>query len=144
VDQGLSRRGEFKSPRSLCNTLLLALLLVVSVNVGCRRSATSVSGITVREQISPQPVRTGPATVAIQLADQKTQPIPHAAITIEGDMSHPGMAPTFSKAEEIAPGKYQARLDFNMGGDWAVLLHIQLANGQKIERQIDVRGVQAN
>jgi hypothetical protein len=78
------------------------------------------------------------------MADSNSVPILHAAIKVEGDMSHPGMAPIFGKAEETAPGSYQAHLDFNMGGDWVILLHITLANGRKLERQFDVRGVQSN
>ena len=31
-----------------------------------------------------------------------------------------------------------------MGGDWVVLLHIRLADGRKIERQMDVKGVESN
>jgi succinate-acetate transporter protein len=84
------------------------------------------------------------ATVAIQLADSAAKPVSHAHIMVEGDMSHPGMAPIFAEAEETAAGNYQAHIDFNMGGDWVLLLHIKLANGQKIERQVDVRGVQSN
>jgi len=59
-------------------------------------------------------------------------------------MSHPGMSPVFAQANEIAPGNYSAPINFNMGGDWVVLLHIKLADGRKIERQVDVKGVQSN
>jgi len=58
-------------------------------------------------------------------------------------MAHPGMAPVFSDAREMAPGNYESSLNFNMGGDWVVLLHITLADGRKIEKQIDVKGVQS-
>lgn len=64
-------------------------------------------------------------------------------------MSHPGMSPVFSEATETAPGRYQAPINFTMGGDWVVLLHIRLPDGIKVERQINVpnvqtTGVQAN
>ena len=59
-------------------------------------------------------------------------------------MSHPGMGPVFGTTSETAPGSYRTQIDFNMGGDWVVLLHIKLADGRKIERQIDVRGVRSN
>ncbi len=59
-------------------------------------------------------------------------------------MSHPGMGPVFGKANETSPGSYRTQIDFNMGGDWIVLLHIKLADGRKIERQMDVRGVRSN
>jgi hypothetical protein len=59
-------------------------------------------------------------------------------------MSHPGMSPVFATAAETAPGTYTAQIDFNMAGDWVVLSHILLPDGRKIERQIDVNGVESN
>lgn len=63
---------------------------------------------------------------------------------VEADMSHPGMSPVFAEAKEITPGSYSAPINFNMGGDWVVLLHVKLADGRKIESQMDVKGVQPN
>jgi len=54
------------------------------------------------------------------------------------------MVPVFGEAKEIEPGRYQAHLTFDMAGDWAVLLHVMLPGGQKLERQIDVRDVRPN
>ena len=62
---------------------------------------------------------------------------------IEGNMSHPGMGPTFSQTHEIAAGVYQGTLDFSMPGDWVVLMHIALPGGMKVEKQINVDGVLA-
>lgn len=53
-------------------------------------------------------------------------------------MAHPGMAPVFGDAKEIEPGRYEASLDLGMMGTWAVLLHVRLADGEKIERQMDI------
>jgi hypothetical protein len=92
----------------------------------------------------PQPPRLGPATVSIELTDPLQEPVAHAAIMVEADMSHPGMSPVFADAKETAPGTYRAPITFNMGGDWVVLLHIKLADGRRIERQMDVRGVLPN
>jgi len=111
---------------------------------GCRKPVVSAQEITVEESIAPQPVHAGDETVSIRLADAARQPLTHAHIQVEGDMNHPGMAPVFSDAEETAPGSYRAPLTFTMGGDWVVLLHITLADGRKIERQMDVRGVESN
>lgn len=79
--------------------------------------------------------------MTVELADAQQKPVTGAQIQVEGDMAHPGMAPVFSDAQETAPGIYTARLNFNMPGDWVVLLHLRLADGRKVERQIDVRGV---
>jgi hypothetical protein len=58
-------------------------------------------------------------------------------------MSHAGMSPEFGEAKEIAPGRYQGTLNFNMIGDWTVLFHITLADGRTVERQVEIRNIQA-
>jgi hypothetical protein len=108
----------------------------------CHRNADAAPGITVTEQIAPQPARVGPATVSVDIVDPSQKPVDRAAIMVEADMSHPGMSPRFAEAKEVAPGNYRAPIEFSMAGDWVVLLHIKLADGRKIERQMDVRGVQ--
>jgi formyltetrahydrofolate synthetase len=112
--------------------------------IGCRRPAPSVPGVTVQSAITPQPVRAGAAAVTVKLADASGSPIPHASVSVEADMSHPGMSPVFGAAHEVAPGSYKAAINLTMGGDWVVVLHIRLADGRKLERQIDVRGVLPN
>jgi hypothetical protein len=78
------------------------------------------------------------------LADSAAKPITGAHIAIEADMSHAGMSPGFAEANETDPGRYQARLEFPMAGDWVILLHVTLRDGKKLERQFDVRGVRPN
>ena len=127
----------------LCRALLILACITV-VDLSACHGPTDTKDVSVHFAIAPLPVREGPSTVTIQLTNSTGMAIPHARINVEGDMSHPGMAPVFAEASELAPGDYQAHLDFNMPGDWVVLLHIRLANGKKIERQMDVRGVESN
>jgi hypothetical protein len=124
-------------------SLVFACLMALSP-VACRRSINPADDISIRLEITPQPVRVGESTVAVQLRDVAANPITHATIEVEADMAHPGMAPVFKAANETAPGSYQAEISFAMAGDWALLLHIQLADGSKVERQVDVRGVRSN
>ena len=42
---------------------------------------------------------------------------------------------------ETAPGRYQADLEFTMGGDWFILVRAELLDGRSMERKIDVPGV---
>ena len=58
-------------------------------------------------------------------------------------MTHPGMAPIFSDALETSPGTYKAPVNFTMGGDWVLLFHVTLADGSKLEKQADVKGVES-
>ncbi|HZY73496.1 MAG TPA: FixH family protein [Edaphobacter sp.] len=112
--------------------------------MGCRRAPGPVADIKVQQQITPQPVRVGAATMTIQLEDTAGRPITDAGIKVEADMAHPGMAPFFAEAKETTPGNYVSPLTFSMGGDWVVLLHLRLADGQKVERRVDVGGVRSN
>jgi YtkA-like len=142
-------KGYFSEGRRVATSPFWRLFIafacfIVLAGAACRRSTDSAQGISIRQEITPQPVRVGEATVAIQLADATANPVTHAAIMVEADMAHPGMAPVFKEANEIAPGSYQTKIIFTMGGDWVLLLHIKLANGSKIERQMDVRGVRSN
>jgi hypothetical protein len=108
--------------------------------VGCTNSSQK-SILVTEASIAPQPTRVGPITVNFKLANAST-PLTGAHVSLEGDMTHAGMAPVFGDAKEISPGQYQGRLTLNMGGDWVVLLHITLPGGRKVERQINVSGVQ--
>jgi len=82
--------------------------------------------------------------VTFRLFDSASHPVAGAQVAVEADMSHAGMSPVFGDAREIEPGRYQAHLRFEMAGDWVILLHVTLPGGQKLERQIDVQGVQPN
>jgi hypothetical protein len=124
--------------------LLLLIAVPVFVSAGCRRPANHEDGISIIESITPQPVRAGTETISFRLTNESHQPAAGARVQVEGDMNHPGMAPVFADAIETAPGKYRAKLDFNMGGDWVVLFHITLSDGRKVERQMDVKGVESN
>ena len=117
-----------------------ATLLIAS----CSRPVGSTSFVAIEHELSPEPARVGPATITLKLANSAAKPITGAHVAIEGDMSHPGMSPRFAEAKETEPGRYEARLEFAMAGDWVILLHVTLSDGKKLERQFDVRGVRPN
>lgn len=128
------------APAFRCIRLVLACTAVLATTE-CRSRTTAVKDISVREEIAPTPVREGRASLTIHLANAQGEPVKDAHIRVEGDMAHPGMAPVFGNAVENSPGTYEASIDFNMPGDWVVLLHIRLADDRRIERQMDVKGV---
>jgi len=141
--------GYFLVGRRLATCPFLGLVFIIAgsfalATTGCRRSGASEDNILIREEIRPQPVRVGEVTVAIQLSDAAANPVTDASIMVEADMAHPGMSPVFAAAKENAPGNYESNVNFAMGGDWVVLLHIRLGSGMKIVRQMNVRGVLPN
>jgi hypothetical protein len=128
-------------PSSLLAVAALFLTLVVTA---CNKPTESSPVVSIEHEITPQPVHVGLATLNLRLADAGRRPLTGATITLEGNMSHAGMSPIFAQARETEPGRYQAILDLTMAGDWSILTHITLAGGQKLERQLDVKGVRAN
>lgn len=135
----VGRRRAAYEFRRLLPALTCAAILAITA---CRSRTATARDISVSEEIAPTPVRDGTASISIHLANALGAPVRNAHINVEGDMAHPGMAPVFADAAESAPGTYQAQIDFNMPGDWVVLLHIHLVDGRRIERQVDLKGVQ--
>ncbi len=95
----------------------------------------------VEQETALRPPRVGATTITLRVADATGRPITGAAVKLEGDMSHAGMTPVFGEARELEPGRYRAALEFTMAGDWVVLVHLTLPDGEKVERQFDVKGV---
>ena len=119
----------------------IALLLIAA----CHKAGEPVAPIiTIGHEITPQPVRVGSNNITLRLSDPAGNAVTGATITLEGNMSHAGMAPVFAKANETEPGKYQATLELSMAGDWVVLLHLTLADGQSLERQFEIKGVRSS
>ena len=122
----------------------LALALCASAFLpGCRKTEEQAPGLVMRHEIAPQPPRVGPATITVSLSDAAGNPVAGASVNMEGNMSHPGMNPVFGAAREIVAGRYQASIEFTMGGDWVMLVRVNLPDGQKLEREFEVKGVRA-
>jgi hypothetical protein len=113
---------------AMCGALIL----------GCRRGrppgAASLSW-----SLSPDPPRVGPAVLSLTLADSDSQPVAGAVWRIEGHMTHPGMRPVVAEGFAVADGRYEARLEFTMAGDWVLLARADWAPGQRLERSLPVR-----
>lgn len=83
----------------------------------------------------------GAITIDLKISDKDKQPISGARVELEGNMTHAGMSPVNVEAKEIAPGSYRSALDLTMAGDWIILVNITLTDGQKAQRQFELKGV---
>ena len=124
--------------------LVVAVVVIVVFGIGCHKPPNTSSGVMVGFQIEPKPLRVGPVVVRVTLADAGNHPVTRAQIAVEADMSHAGMSPVFAQAKEVRPGRYESSFSLGMAGDWVILLHGKLPNGEKLERQFDVRDVRPN
>lgn len=109
----------------------------------CHRTSGAGSTVMLNYEIMPSPARVGPAEIAVTLKIVNAEVVTAARVTLEADMAHPGMAPVFAQAKETAPGKYVGNLNFTMPGDWVILAHVTLPDGSKVERQIELSGIEA-
>jgi YtkA-like len=116
--------------------------IAVLLMAACHKAGESAPPvITIEDEVTPQPARVGTATITLRLADPSGKAVTGARVALEGSMTHAGMGPVFGEAKEIDPGRYQTSLELSMGGDWIVLIHLTLSDGQKLERQFEIRGV---
>jgi len=124
--------------------LVVALGLVLLTGAaGCRRTADASSDLVITHEINPSPPIVGSSTVALRIADVAGKPVAGAKVSVEGNMSHPGMQPVFSNAKETEPGRYVAPLELTMAGDWILSVSVTLPDGRTVGEEIDVRGVKA-
>ncbi len=144
MDQFECSRREPASSRWFSKCFAGFLLVTVCiVLVACHRTSASASTTMMSYEIAPTPARVGLTEITVILKDAASKPVTAAHVTLEADMAHPGMTPIFTETKESVPGSYAGKLSFNMPGDWAILVHATLADGTRLERQIDIQGIEA-
>lgn len=94
--------------------------------------------IQIRLRVRPDPPRVGLARIELRLLGPTGVPQHGAAVKIEGNMSHPGMAPSLADAREVAPGDYRADLRLTMAGDWTLRVDARLADGETAHRTLNL------
>jgi hypothetical protein len=124
----------FFGARPFC---LITLVVVLFGGVACNKHQAT-PGFAIDTAFSPEPARIGRESVTVRMKDSAARPVTGAHLMVEGNMSHAGMAPVFGEGKEIEPGRYEANLDLSMRGSWVISLHVRLASGEKIERQIPI------
>jgi hypothetical protein len=125
--------------------LLVALLVVAVSTAGCRQATKgdTAADIQLSFSVEPDPPKVGNVMATLRLIDKNGRPVRATTVKLEGNMNHAGMKPSFAEAKEIEPGRYDAKLDLTMGGDWFVLVDATLADGRKLSRKIDLPGVKS-
>ena len=92
--------------------------------------------------LDPSPPSVGiPLIARITLRDRSQAPVVGAKLRLEGQMSHPGMAPVVAELAERGDGQYEAQMQLTMAGDWILVVSGQLRDGTRIVKQIDLAAV---
>jgi hypothetical protein len=121
--------------------LILSGAVCASTAAGCRFDPSGQ--IDAEWTLDPSPPVAGSDVLAhVTLRDSAKMPVLGAKLRVEGQMSHPGMAPVISDLTERGGGVYDAHLKLTMAGDWTLVLTGELANGARITKQLDLPGVQ--
>lgn len=117
--------------------------LVVLCAVACAPPGAVADGVSVVTRLEPSPPHVGSADLELRLVDADGSALTGAQVSIEANMNHAGMVPTFADLAEDATsaGVYRGELSFTMGGDWFLLVNASLADGRAISRVVDVPGV---
>jgi hypothetical protein len=118
---------------------VLVAVAAATAACGTREAPTPVA---VAWTLRPQPPVVGPATLDVTLRDSSNAPIDRAGVQLVGHMTHPGMAPVTATAVPGGAGRYEAGFSFTMRGDWVLVVSIQLPDGRRVDRRIDVSNVQ--
>ena len=120
---------------------VIALCVCLVFAQACRHQSESPPDFTLTHEVSPQPPRVGPSTIALRLADASGKPATGVRIRLEGNMSHAGMTPVFADVKETQPGHYSSSMELSMAGDWYVVVHMTLPDGRLLQRQFEIKGV---
>lgn len=119
----------------------MSLALAAGAAAGCSRAAGSDADMRVAWTLHPDPPVVGTEALDLVLADPSGRPIHGARVRVEGNMSHPGMAPSIAQAQELEPGHYRAALELTMAGDWFLLVEAGLADGREVHRTVRIPAV---
>jgi hypothetical protein len=131
-------------PRAQRQRLTAVLFLVCSLAAGCGddRQPDPGDAVSIAWTLEPAPPAVGaPIVVRMTLRDRDQRPVTGARLTLEGLMSHPGMAPVAAAVTERGNGEYDAPLQFTMAGDWILLVTGELPGDVPFKRQIEINGV---
>ncbi len=123
----------------------VSILCVLPLGIGaCERrsnllaSSTSPETVLHAEWISPiQQFRPGPTTLHFRLKQTSGVALRGAKVVVEGNMTHPGMVPVYATAVETEPGRYIAKTELTMAGEWVFFLEATTPEGKLLNGSLN-------
>ena len=136
------RVGSRVDARLLKAAVIVTCAVLTAWVAGCR--SNPADQITAEWMLDPSPpVANGDVVARVTLRDGAKSPVRGAKLRLEGQMSHPGMAPVVSDLQERNGGTYEGRVKLTMAGDWILVVDGQLADGTRITRQLELPGIRS-
>jgi hypothetical protein len=121
--------------------LASSLCLLAQFSFGCSKPNQKSSALTFQYESQPSPPHVGSNVFIVKLNAKDGTALSGAHVSLEGNMSHPGMSQAITDMEEVGAGTYRGSLNLSMRGDWIVEFHIAMADGRKVEREAELRNV---
>ncbi|GJM21274.1 MAG: hypothetical protein DHS20C15_11890 [Planctomycetota bacterium] len=131
---------------SLLNRVGVVLVAALCAFVGsCAPGGEGSDNSSVIVRFDPPVPEVGTARLEVRLVDAAGEPLAGGELSLEANMTHAGMQPTFATLTESfdQAGVYTGDVEFTMGGDWFLLLNAAFPDGRELERTLDVPGVRA-
>lgn len=133
--------GAFVSVRGFAGSLpRLVPLLFVALGAGCAEVRDELE-LSIQFQLDPEPPSVGPTSLLLDVCTDDGRIVEDAEVHVEATMSHAGMVPEFITCTETQPGKYAGSFEFTMGGDWILIVDVDVADGRSGQSVLEVSGV---
>lgn len=116
--------------------ILAALLLLTALACSRPPAGEDAASVQLTVKTTPAPARVGDNQLEVELFGGQAQ-----SLSVEANMSHPGMTPVTATLSSQDGTRWQAPLKLTMAGDWFLIVRGQLKDGRKLERQIPLPGV---
>jgi len=121
---------------------VVGTLLATSLLLACRGDGRPTSDFEIDLSVSPTPPAVGPARLGLTILDPDGVEVPGLTVEVEGTMTHAGMAPVLARAPEVSAGRYVVpAFDFNMAGDWVIIVRARHPDGRVGYREFPMRAV---
>ncbi len=130
-------RSPFRSGWALALTWLVATALLLA---GCRGDRPT-DDLPVHVQVSsaPTPPIIGPVRLVLTVTDDDGAPVEASEVRVEGTMTHAGMVPVHETARREGEGRWVVpEFEFTMGGDWILIVEVELPDGRVATREREV------
>lgn len=122
---------------------IIALFTLTLLLSACQALAVGQPEVVIALLTKPSTPVVGACSITVLLHNSSGKPIQRAHVVIEGTSLFPGTTPIQSVTHERAPGVYDTRLVWPQAGSWLVIVRATLANGDIVQRQVDVPYVHA-